>query len=180
MLFRIYAQPLGRVVLEIVLIVLLWAGLRGTIGRTKPRVWRVVNLCLLAVALFGVVYTTILDRSPGEHELILLPGYFLIEGRVQREVYRALLMNVLLFAPFGLTLSAVLESRCSAWCSVLFTCLIGLGVSLAAEATQYLGGLGRAETDDVLANLLGAFLGASHVPLGAFLAKRLDGRKRAE
>lgn len=166
MLHTIYAQPLWRVTVEILLGTLLWAALRATLGRKRPKPWRGLNLCLLAASLFGVVLVTMLHRNPGEHELILLPGYFLQEGKIQPEIYRSLLMNVLLFAPVGLTLSAALAQGRKASRCVLLTVLIGLACSVTVEAVQYVGNLGRAETDDVLANMLGTVIGALHVPIG--------------
>lgn len=171
MLFRVYAQPLGRVVLEIVIGVVLWAVLGATLGRKKPRLWRVLNLCLLAVSAFAVLLMTVLQRTTGERELVLHPGNFLQEAKIQPEVYRSLLMNVLLFVPFGLALSAVLSRSKKQRNAVWMTVLLGLAFSILVESAQYFGGLGRAETDDVLANTFGTLLGALHLPLGRLLIK---------
>ena len=82
-------------------------------------------------------------------------------------------MNVLLFTPFGLSLSAVLTAKAKPWRSMCLTVLIALGFSIAVEATQYLASLGRAEVDDVLANVHGALIGALHAPVGKWIKKRL-------
>ena len=174
MFHKIYAQPLGRVVLEILIGMLLWAVLSATLGKRKPKLWQISNLVLLAGSVFAVAFMTLMHREPGEHELILIPGYFLKEAQTEPEVYRSLLMNVLLFTPFGLTLSAVLSKKRTPWKCVLLTVLIGMTLSLTIETAQYLGGLGRAEVDDLLANTLGAFLGALHVPLGVFFLTQMS------
>lgn len=170
----VYAQPLRRVCAEIVFGLLLWAVLSIILGKRKPKLWQIGNYILLAVSVFAVVFATLLHRTPGKHELILIPGYFLKEAQTQPEIYRALLMNVLLFTPFGLTLSAVLSKKRTPWKCVLLTVLIGIALSLSVETAQYLGGLGRAEVDDLLANTLGTFIGALHVPLGAFFLTQMS------
>ena len=45
-------------------------------------------------------------------------------------------------------------------------------LSAVIEAAQYAFGLGRAETDDVLCNTLGALLGALALPLGGALGSK--------
>ena len=176
MIIRIYTQPLWRVAAEILLGVLLWTFLFAALGRRKPKFWRILNLCILAASVFAVVYMTVLRRSAGERELILIPGNFLQKGKALHEIYRSFLMNILLFMPFGLALSAVLSSKMKPWRCVLITELIALGFSLAVETVQYFFALGRAEADDVLANTFGAFIGALHVPLAAAVINRIARR----
>lgn len=176
MLLKIYAQPLWQVILEIPLCMLVWMCLRVSPGTQKPKLWRILNLCLLAVSVFSVVLMTLLRRNSGEYGLILIPGYFLQEAKIQREIYRAMLMNVLLFTPFGLALSAVLSSKMKPWRCVGLTVLIAFGFSLAVETVQYFFALGRAEADDLLANTFGAFIGALHVPLAGAVINRIARR----
>lgn len=171
MIIKIYTQPFWRVGAEILLAVLLWAVLSAVLSKRKPKIWRILNLCILAASVFSVAYMTMLRRSAGEHELILIPGYFLKEGRQLHEIYRSLLMNVLLFTPFGLTLSAVLSSKMKPWRCVWLTVLIAFVFSICVETTQYFAKLGRAEADDVLANSFGAFIGALHVPLAVAITR---------
>lgn len=181
MIHKIYAQPLGRVITEILLGMILWAVLSAALGKKKPSLWRILNMCLLVISVFAVILLTVIRRTPGDHELILMPGYFLQEAKIQPEIYRSLLMNVLLFTPFGLSLSAVLVSKIKPAHSAWITVLIALGLSIAVEATQYLASLGRAEVDDVLANTLGALIGALHVPVGIIMDKAItEYQKRNE
>ena len=176
MIIKIYTQPLWRVAAEILLGVLLWTVLFATLDKQKPKLWRILNLCILAASVFAVVYMTMLRRSAGERELILIPGNFLQEGKQLHEIYRSFLMNILLFTPLGLTLSAVLSSKMKPWRCVWLTVLLALGFSLAVETVQYFAGLGRAEADDVLANTFGAFIGALHVPLASAVINRIARR----
>ena len=178
MILKIYAQPLWRVFVEIPLCTLLWAGFFAAAAKRWPKAWRGINYCLLAASVFAVILTTILRRNAGEYGLILTPGYFLQEAKIEPQIYRSLLMNVLLFTPFGMGLGAVLYRDNRSWRSVLLTVSIAFVFSICVETTQYFAKLGRAEADDVLANSLGAFIGALHVPIGAALMKRSAGRNK--
>ena len=81
------------------------------------------------------------------------------------KINRLVNLNVLLFVPFGLSLPFVVtpgkagERRGKVWCFIV-TIAIAVVLSVAIEAVQYRFALGRCETDDVLANTLGALLGA--------------------
>lgn len=79
-------------------------------------------------------------------------------------MYRELLMNVLLFVPFGLSLPFVMTSAHSGvWRGKIRYAVITVGIavvlSVGIEAVQYFFSLGRCETDDVLSNLFGTALG---------------------
>lgn len=102
----------------------------------------------------------ILNCTPGNYELILTPFAALSAARQQPELYRAMLMNVFLFFPLGLTLSNALPQKWHRWGRIILTTLVGCALSAGIEYAQYRCALGLAETDDVICNTLGAFLGA--------------------
>lgn len=102
----------------------------------------------------------ILNRTPGNYELILTPFAALSAARQQPELYRAMLMNVFLFFPLGLTLSNALPRKWHRWGRIALTTFVGCILSAGIEYTQYRYALGMAEVDDVICNTLGAFLGA--------------------
>ena len=104
---------------------------------------------------------TLLTRSSGIHAVILTPFAALVAARHQPELYRELLMNVFLFFPLGLTLSHALPRPWHRWVRIALTTLVGCISSAGIEYTQYRYALGMAETDDVICNTLGAFLGAT-------------------
>ena len=108
-----------------------------------------------------ILFATILSRTPGDYELILTPFATFIAAQQQPELYREMLMNVFLFFPLGLTLSNALPRKWHCWGRIAFTTLIGCILSAGLEYAQYRYALGMAETDDVLCNTLGAFLGAT-------------------
>ena len=83
-------------------LLLLWPVLCQRVGERR-RV--LLNTALACAATFIILYATILNRTPGNYELILTPFAALSAARQQPELYRAMLMNVFLFFPLGLTLS---------------------------------------------------------------------------
>ena len=138
-------------------LLLLWPVLCQRVGERR-RV--LLNTALACAAAFIILYATILNRTPGNYELILTPFAALSAAQQQPELYREMLMNVFLFFPLGLTLSNALPRKWHRWGRIAFTTLIGCILSAGIEYAQYRCALGLAETDDVICNTLGAFLGA--------------------
>ena len=139
-------------------LLLLWPVLCQRIGERR-RV--LLNTALACVAAFIILYATILTRTPGVPAVILTPFAALTAARQQPEIYREMLMNVFLFFPLGLTLSNALPRRWHRWLRIILTTLVGCALSAGIEYAQYRYALGLAETDDVICNTLGAFLGAA-------------------
>lgn len=68
---------------------------------------------------------------------------------------RGMLLNVLLFVPFGYLLPVV-APRLRSWWKVL---LLGLALSFVIELIQMFTGLGQFDLDDLITNLIGTFIG---------------------
>ena len=129
------------------------------------------NFVWFCAAVIAILYATILNRTPGNYELILAPFASLTAARVQPELYRALLMNVFLFFPLGLTLSNALPRKWHRWLRIILTTLIGCILSAGIEYAQYRCALGLAETDDVICNTLGAFIGSTSLLIAHAIEK---------
>lgn len=154
----IYSKPLLSIILSIAIAVVVWGYLRTKVQRRR---WTIANLVLSCVVAIAILYATILTRTPGNYEVILTPFASLTAARQQPEIYREMLMNVFLFFPLGLTLSNALPRKWHRWGRIILTTLIGCALSVGIEYAQYRYALGLAETDDVICNTLGAFLGAA-------------------
>ena len=139
-------------------LLLLWPMLCQRIGERR-RV--LLNTALACAAAFIILYATILTRSAGVPAVILTPFASLTAARIQPELYREMLMNVFLFFPLGLTLSNALPRKWHRWLRIILTTFVGCALSAGIEYAQYRYALGLAETDDVICNTLGAFLGAA-------------------
>lgn len=139
--------------------ILMWGVLdRPCSGKSLSIVWKVFNIFVLIAGCAVIVYSTIIARSAGTSEVYLTPLYSYIEAQENVEMYRTNLMNVFLFLPFGLSLPVLLPASFKK--KVLFTVLAAAGISISVELIQLVFELGRAETDDVIHNTLGATLGA--------------------
>lgn len=158
MLRQIYAMNPWTVCILLLSLLFLWPVLCQRVGERR-RV--LLNTALACAAAFIILYATILNRTPGNYELILTPFAALSAARQQPELYRAMLMNVFLFFPLGLTLSNALPRKWHRWLRIILTTLVGCALSAGIEYAQYRCALGLAETDDVICNTLGAFLGAA-------------------
>lgn len=119
------------------------------------------NFVLFCAAVIAILYATILNRTPGNYELILTPFATFTAAQQQPELYREMLMNIFLFFPLGLTLSNALPQKWHRWLRIILTTLIGCILSAGIEYAQYRYALGLAETDDVICNTLGAFIGST-------------------
>ena len=149
-------------------LLLLWPVLCQRVGERR-RV--LLNTALACAAAFIILYATILTRTSGDYEFILTPFAALSAARQQPELYREMLMNVFLFFPLGLTLSNVLPQKWHRWLRIILTTLVGCALSAGIEYTQYRCALGLAETDDVICNTLGAFIGSTSLLIAHAIEK---------
>lgn len=139
-------------------LLLLWPVLCQRVGERRRAL---LNTALACAAAFIILYATILTRTPGVPAAILAPFASLTAAQQQPELYREMLMNIFLFFPLGLTLSNALPRRWHRWGRIALTTLVGCILSAGIEYAQYRYALGLAETDDVICNTMGAFLGAA-------------------
>ena len=164
----IYSKPLSNIILAIVIAIVAWGYLRT---KVQLRRWTMANFVLFCAAAIAILCATILNRTPGNYELILTPFAALSAARQQPELYRAMLMNVFLFFPLGLTLSNALPQKWHRWGRIILTTLVGCALSAGIEYAQYRYALGMAEVDDVICNTLGAFIGSTSLLIAHAIEK---------
>ena len=158
MLHYIYSRSFISVITFMALALATWGALPARVGARR---WRWGNLVLVLLMTAAILYATLFSRAEGSTGLILTPFTALTAALQQPELYREMLMNVFLFFPLGLTLSNALPRKWHRWLRIILTTLIGCALSAGIEYAQYRSALGLAETDDVICNTLGAFLGAA-------------------
>ena len=111
------------------------------------------------VLLFGMV---VFSRSPHPHSynVRLFWSYSEITAG-NRELFYVNLLNILLFAPLGLTACFASAKREGAdRHRVIKVIIFGALISAAMELLQYVTGRGFAELDDIFHNTLGTAIGA--------------------
>lgn len=173
MLHYIYARPLWQIWAAVLVSPILWAALRLSIGARHRKAWLVGNILLAVLALAGIFAATLAGRTGGRGELVLRP---LADMGNNPERLRTLLMNGFLFEPLGLAMPELLPGSWSGGKRFLLTVLAACFLSLCLEAAQYHWGLGRAETDDVMMNTLGAAFGS----LELFFRRKNRGGSKAK
>lgn len=157
MFIYFYSRPLWAVWAVMLIGLAIWTIL---CIHTPKKIWHTVNLPLAVVLVLFILYATVFNRTNGETELILMPFAAFSAAKQQPELYREMLMNVFLFFPMGLTLSNALPCRWRISVRIGVTVLVGCVLSVGIEFIQYRFSLGTAETDDVICNTLGTFIGS--------------------
>lgn len=136
-----------------------------TIGRPTTIVLLLLMTVVIALVTLwasGKAYTKV-DPVPF-HELKVLQEK-LAEGPIPFPIFVALIspliLNVLLFLPWGFLAFLVLDTPSrSALQSYLLTALLAIGLSFAVEATQYFLPNRVSDINDVIWNSTGALVGA--------------------
>ena len=171
MLHHIYTQSLVWVIVFMAATLVVW----GTLGNRIPtRHWWRTNLLLTIAAVAAILYTTLMTRESGPSLVVLKPFTKFATARIQPELYREMLMNIFLFFPLGLTLSNALPQRLNRWVRIDITTLFACLLSTVIEYTQYHFSLGMAETDDVICNTLGAFIGSTSLIIAHAIEKHKE------
>lgn len=154
--WRIYIQPLRVIVVAMLFLLLIWTAVGNRAG--KRLWWRLLNGVVFSGIVAAILYTTVFARGDSPQTPVWIPFHTFLEAKIQPELYRAMLMNVFLFVPVGLSLPNVLPRKAH---PVAVTLVFAMLLSIGIEAAQLWFHLGRCETDDVVMNMLGAAIGVS-------------------
>ena len=151
----IYKQNLINTAFVVIIFIILTSQL---VVRFNKNIFLSLSSILLLANIIYIFYNTIFSRTIDEFEILLKPFNFLIEAKEQPEMYRAFFMNALLFFPFGFSMPYCISKHIYKR-NVLITIGIAAVLSAGIEFLQYYYHLGRCETDDVIANTMGASIG---------------------
>ena len=116
--------------------------------------WAGVFFCYLAVMLSA----TLLDRVSGWSGTRMMPLFYSYREAwysFSGAEWRNIVLNILLFVPFGFLLPLGIRFFRRFW----VTYLTGLAVTVLIESTQLILARGVAEADDILNNFLGTMIG---------------------
>ena len=152
-------------------LILIWAILFQYFSKKR---WATINTVSICLSTAIILYATILTRTHGNYDLIITPFATFAAAQQQPELYREMLMNVFLFFPLGLTMSNALPRTWHRWLRIALTTLTGCVLSAGIEYAQYRFALGMAETDDVICNTLGVFVGAASLLLAHAIEKHKE------
>ena len=107
------------------------------------------------------LYLTFFSRVPdGLHRIRMVPFYAVMhlvdEKGFHLRIFREVVLNIALYVPFGAMTMGLVQGTAH---PVRKACIVAFAVTLLTEAAQYALGLGLAEADDIINNMLGALLG---------------------
>ena len=137
-----------------ILLIMFWMWLKNRYG--KQLWWRLFNSAVFVIVVSAILYNTIYSRTESYQVPVFIPFHSFYQAKIEPEIYRAMLMNLFLFEPIGLSLPNILPKKAN---PVVATVIIAMLLSVFIEAIQYYFCLGRCETDDVIMNTLGAAVG---------------------
>lgn len=151
-----YSLPEERLLLYFVVIILLWIVLlKLAKGRSIISAIGVVGILLSVIA---IVIFTLVGRTKGVREIILLPGFTLFRAIKFRDLYRQFVLNVVLFIPLGMSSVLIMKTFTKERLrKIVFFAFV---LSVTIELLQFVFMRGCAEIDDVIANTVGALIGA--------------------
>ena len=142
------------------------------------RFWKPGLGAALLLWLLAVVWSTLLSRGaePMSEPASWMPlhSYWAVLHGANIELLRANFMNVVLLYPAGLLAASLLPQRKKQLQTAAGIAAIFFLLSLCIELWQYRFALGYPETDDILHNTLGAFLGAWAAKLTRQFHKIMD------
>lgn len=155
---QFYGFPIQKAIALILLLPFVWIFLKKLVVKkaNKKVLWKLFNLCITC-AMVGIILILTVSSRGGVDELILMPFHSFIEARTSPDLRRSMFMNVFLFFPLGLTLPYALPEK---WRKKVFiTIAVAFILSFSVEFLQFFYHLGRAETNDIICNTLGATIG---------------------
>lgn len=136
-------------------------------ARTLKFTSRTVLLFLLISYTYVILQFAFFSRPPGSRSMVsLIPG---ATWGTTLQSHAYVIENILMTIPLGIFLSSLWPGKSAA--RSLGKCLsISLACSAAMETAQFLTQRGHCQTDDVLANVAGAFIGWMIVYIGSKIA----------
>lgn len=153
---QLYELPEYCYLLLILLSLGIWICL-STIFINK-RIWNFINFIILLFSFITIVLSTLIFRRSQIQSLSLIPFSFLNLAKSDPDIYKEVLLNIVLFFPVGLTLPFVLFKFAKH--PIIISIISSMCFSLSIEIIQYLFSYGYAEIDDVIFNTLGVVIGS--------------------
>ena len=179
MYLSIYGMSFLKTIFFLAAFSCLWYAGKRLAQKYAPQIhsWRWLAVSGLVLWAYCVLKYTLFSRETSAQTAIWMPFQQLWRFRQSgdTEILRMLWMNILLFVPLGIFLPELFPAQRRTRSKVVLTVGFAMLLSLGIELAQWHWQLGQAETDDVIANTLGALLGCGIFVLG----NRIISRKKA-
>ena len=132
------------------------------VQRKKSHTLLLISTIILILFFTFIVRETFEVRHVGSRGLMLIPFrefYSLFTAPNHSFYFWQIVLNILLFIPFGFMLSCYLYTNYRSQHLFLPILLSGLFVSISVELLQYITSRGFTEIDDVINNTVGSIIG---------------------
>ncbi|MGN0572515.1 MAG: VanZ family protein [Acutalibacteraceae bacterium] len=154
----LYGKSFGSVAVLAAIVAAIWTAIGSVMMKNHRKAWRAINALFAGTLAFIIIIMTLISREKGDYGINLIPFDSFIRSKQEPELLRSFFFNTVLFFPLGLTCPyAFGYSPKRAVPEALAVLVI---FSIIIETSQFVFKLGLCETDDVIANVLGAALGA--------------------
>ena len=122
---------------------------------------------LLIAYILSLLYFAVISREPADNYAVRLKlfwGYFHPSGYGYRDVW----LNLLCYIPIGVLVALIVKEY-----KIGKAMLVGIFISIIIEFSQLIWKRGYFDVDDLLNNVVGAFIGALLVVLAMRIRKRV-------
>lgn len=154
----LYGKSFGSVAVLSAIAAVIWTAIGSVMMKNHRKAWRIINALLAVAVAFIIIIMTLTSREKGDYGIILIPFDSFIRSKQEPELLRSFFFNMVLFFPLGLTCPYAFGYSTKKAVPKALTVLVLF--SIIIEICQFVFKLGYCETDDVIANALGAVLGA--------------------
>lgn len=148
---------------------------KGMKGKKKINAWKLAVASILFCYFVIVLGATLGSRSGlYQGSVILYPfnSYREAWNSFSIAAWRNIILNIMMFVPFGFLLPVFSEKFRNAW----KTYLVGFALTLCIECTQMFTGRGIFEADDIIGNTTGIMIGYGLIGLTQYLIERFRNR----
>ena len=175
MLIWFYKLPLWLVIFGTIFVIVFSSVLKSFFYQfaSKRIIYNIVSFVGLIASFVLIVHATLISRSSNIYETQLMPFQSLILAKTQPEMYRTMLMNVVLFVPIGIAMSFINSKFVTCKTHFIIVLFISMVLSSLIELFQFLYNIGLCQTDDTICNVLGALLGSLTFPLSQYFSKTI-------
>lgn len=153
---EVFAQRVILSALILVALCVLWVVLYK---RKRIQTKEFVVLLILSFYVVALYYYTVIGRYSSElhrNQIYLFYSYKRLFECFDTESVRQIVINILMLVPVGFLCPIVFERTGKKY---LWTLVVAAGITLSIEILQIVTMCGAFEVDDLINNLLGAFLG---------------------
>lgn len=173
MLIWFYRLPILIVCFSAIIAIIVWSKLYSLTRKYEKYrcIFNLISLIGVILSIYLILHTTIIGRTNDINNVEIKPLQSLVNAIHQPEIYRTMLMNIILFVPFGVTLTTLFSNVYSTKKCIILLFIISIALSMTIESIQFYFHLGQSQTDDVLCNVLGGLLGSMTRPLSNIFNK---------